>query len=142
MCPSLEDFVSLRTLTRCGLIMCPLLEDFVSLQISTRCGSIMCALLEDFVLLQSSTRCGPIMCPSSEDFVLLRALTKYGSNNVLIVERSSVQNKQSLGIIQHGTELLFLIALPYDQYTRKRGGINKNLRKIICPKIKFEVWKL
>jgi hypothetical protein len=23
-----------------------------------------------------------------------------------------------------------------------RGGINKNLRKIICPKINFEVWKL
>jgi hypothetical protein len=23
-----------------------------------------------------------------------------------------------------------------------RGGIDKNLRKIICPKIKFEVWKL
>jgi hypothetical protein len=23
-----------------------------------------------------------------------------------------------------------------------RGGFDKNLRKIICPKIKFEVWKL
>jgi hypothetical protein len=23
-----------------------------------------------------------------------------------------------------------------------RGGIDKNLRKIICPKINFEVWKL
>ncbi len=23
-----------------------------------------------------------------------------------------------------------------------RGRIDKNLRKIICPKIKFEVWKL
>jgi hypothetical protein len=25
---------------------------------------------------------------------------------------------------------------------RSRGGIDKNLRKIICPKINFEVWKL
>jgi hypothetical protein len=27
-------------------------------------------------------------------------------------------------------------------YSRGRGGIDKNLRKIICPKINFEVWKL
>jgi hypothetical protein len=33
------------------------------------------------------------MCPLIEDFILLWSLTKYGSNNVLIVERL-VQNKK------------------------------------------------
>jgi hypothetical protein len=27
-------------------------------------------------------------------------------------------------------------------FSKIRGGIDKNLRKIICPKINFEVWKL
>jgi hypothetical protein len=28
------------------------------------------------------------------------------------------------------------------EHNLDRGGIDKNLRKIICPKINFEVWKL
>jgi hypothetical protein len=33
---------------------------------------------------------------------------------------------------------------PYEDIVdfASRGGIDKNLRKIICPKINFEVWKL
>ncbi len=33
-------------------------------------------------------------------------------------------------------------AKTWDAWPALRGGIDKNLRKIICPKIKFEVWKL
>jgi hypothetical protein len=32
--------------------------------------------------------------------------------------------------------------LLHESFGIDRGGIDKNLRKIICPKIKFEVWKL
>ncbi len=98
MCPSLEDFVSLQTSTKCGSKcapcwrtlshcglrpmwsgICPSLEDFVSLRTLTRCGPNMCPSLEDFVMLQTLTKCGPNMCPSTKDFVLLWSLTRYGS---------------------------------------------------------------
>jgi hypothetical protein len=67
MCPSLEDFVSLQTLTRCGPNMCPSLEDFVTLRTLTKCGPNMCPLTGDFVLLQSSTTYGSTMCSSSKN---------------------------------------------------------------------------
>ncbi len=98
ICPSLEDFVSLKTLTKCGpkcaplwrtcltadfdqmwSEMWPLLEDFVWLRTSTRCGPNMCPSSEDFVTLWTSTKCCPNMCPLMEDFVLLRSSTTYGS---------------------------------------------------------------
>ncbi len=59
--------------------MCPSLEDFVSLWTSTKCGWNICPSLEDFVTQRTSTKCGPNMCPLTEDFVLLRSLTMYGS---------------------------------------------------------------
>ncbi len=59
--------------------MCPSLEDFVSLQTSTKCGPSICTLSEDFVTQRTSTKCGPNMCPLMDDFVLLLSLTTYGS---------------------------------------------------------------
>jgi hypothetical protein len=59
--------------------MCPSLEDFVSLQTLTKCGPNICPSSEDFVTQQTLTKCGPNMCPLTEDFILLRSLTTYGS---------------------------------------------------------------
>ena len=92
LCPSSEDFVSSRTLTKCGpknapLIgglchaadfdqmwskMCPSLEDFVSSRTLTKCGPIMRPLLEDFVTLRTFDQIWLIMRPSLEDFVASR----------------------------------------------------------------------
>jgi hypothetical protein len=66
MCPLPEDFVSLQTLTRCGLNICPSSEDFVMLRTSTKCGPNMCLLTDDFVLLRSLTTYGSTMCSSSK----------------------------------------------------------------------------
>jgi hypothetical protein len=59
--------------------------------------------------------------------------------NLLLVEAKYVWNK----IVEEQME-----GNPYvdlqgsSQKGPSRGGIDKNLRKTICPKIKFEVWKL
>ncbi len=113
-CPLLEDFVSLRTLTKCGpncaphwrtlscsgfwpnvvknvpLIgglnltadfnqmwskMCPSLEDFVSLWTLTRFGLNMCPLLENFLQTNVVQTCAPWR----RILFLLRSLTTYGS---------------------------------------------------------------
>jgi hypothetical protein len=58
--------------------MCPLLEDFVSLRTLTKCGPNICPMLEDFVIWRTSTKCGPNMCPSMNYFILLWSLTTYG----------------------------------------------------------------
>ncbi len=58
--------------------MCPLSEDFVSLRTSTKCGPSICPSLEDFVTQRTSIKCGPNMCPLTDDFVLLRSSTTYG----------------------------------------------------------------
>ncbi len=79
MCPSLEDFVSLRTLTRCGLNMCPLSEDFVTLQTLTKCGPNMCPLTEDFVLLRSSNTYGSTTYSSSKNVVPSNQVSKHQS---------------------------------------------------------------
>ncbi len=42
MCPSSEDFVSLRTLTKCGPNICPSSEDFDTHRTSAKCGPNMC----------------------------------------------------------------------------------------------------
>jgi hypothetical protein len=77
-CPSLEDYVTQRTSTRCGLNICPSLEDFVTQRTLTKCGPNICPSSEDFVMQRTSTKCGPNICPSSEDFVSQRTLTKCG----------------------------------------------------------------
>jgi hypothetical protein len=59
--------------------MCPSLEDFVSLWTSTKCCPSICPSLEDFVTQRTLTKCGPNMCPLMEDYFLLRSLTTYGS---------------------------------------------------------------
>jgi hypothetical protein len=82
MCPLLEDFVSLRTSTKCGPSICPLLEDFVTQRTSTKCGSNMSSLTEDFVLLWSLTTYGSTMYSLSK-----KAGTKQTDSN-----RRSTQN--------------------------------------------------
>jgi hypothetical protein len=79
MCALSEDFVSLRTSTKCGPNICPSLGDFVTQRTLTKCGPNICPSLEDFVTQQTSTKCGPNMCPPTEDFVLLWSVTTYGS---------------------------------------------------------------
>ncbi len=59
--------------------MCPLSEDFVLLRTSSRCSPNMCPSLEDCVMLRTLIKCGPSMCPLTGDFVLLRSSTTYGS---------------------------------------------------------------
>ncbi len=76
MCPSMEDFVSLRTSTKCGPSICPSLEDFVTQRTLTKCGPNMCSLMEDFVLLQSLTTYGLTMYSSSS-----KAGTKQTNSN-------------------------------------------------------------
>ncbi len=78
MCPSLEDFLSSQTLTKCGPILRPSSEDFVSSRTSTKCGPILRPSSEDFVSSWTSTKCGPILHPLSEDFVSSRTSTKCG----------------------------------------------------------------
>jgi hypothetical protein len=102
--PSLEDFVSSRTLTKCGpknapLIgglchaadfdqmwskMCPSLEDFVSSQTSTKCGPIMRPMLEDFVTLWTFDQIWLIMRPSLKDFVASRTFLTNSSQSTNI----------------------------------------------------------
>ncbi len=113
LCPSLEDFVTQRTLTKCGpncaphrrTLSCSRLQPNVA-QIAplvrglchtadfNQMWSKMCPSLEDFVSLWRSTKCGPSICPSLEDFVTQRTLTKCGpkmchSTDDFILLRSS-----------------------------------------------------
>ncbi len=71
--------------------MCPSLEDFISQQTLTRCGPNMCSSLEDFVMLWTSTKCGLNMGPLTGDFVLLRSLTKYGSTTCSSSKKASTK---------------------------------------------------
>jgi hypothetical protein len=62
MCPSLEDFVMQRTLTKCGPKCAP------SWRTLSRSGLLpnvarMCPSLKDFVSLRTSTKCGPKCAP-------------------------------------------------------------------------------
>jgi hypothetical protein len=52
---------------------------------------------------------------------------------------SSVPQGSGLARLRSSTGCVsfYLVAV-----TDNRGGIDKNLRKIICPKINFDVWKL
>jgi hypothetical protein len=53
LCPSSEDFITQRTLTKCGPRMCPSLEDFVTLQNVTKCGLNVVFLQKDCVPMQT-----------------------------------------------------------------------------------------
>jgi hypothetical protein len=105
MCPSLEDFVSLWTLTKCGpkcaprgrTLSCSGLQPNVVQNVPLIGGlcltadfdqmwSKMCPSSEDFVSLQTSTKCGPNIRPSSEDFVMQRTSTKCGPNMCPLME--------------------------------------------------------
>jgi hypothetical protein len=92
-CPLSEDFVILRTSTKCGPNICPLSEDFVSMRTLNKCGPNICPLSEKFVTQRTSTKCWPNMCPSMEDFVLLRSLTTYGST--IYSSSKKVRTKQT-----------------------------------------------
>ena len=97
MCPSLEDFVTQRTLTKCGPKCAPcwrtLSHSGLQLNVAQNVPLIrglchaedfnqmwpkMCPLLEDFVTQRTLTKCGPNMCPLTGDFVLLWGSTTYG----------------------------------------------------------------
>jgi hypothetical protein len=104
LCPSSEDSVLSRALTKCGpknapLIgglchaadfdqmwskMCPSLEDFVSSRTSTKCGLIMRPSLEDFVTLRTFDQIWSIMRPSLEDFVASRTFLTNSSQSTNI----------------------------------------------------------
>jgi hypothetical protein len=97
MCPSLEDFVTQRTLTKCGPKCAPRwrtlshsgLQPNVAQNVPLVGGLChaadfnqmwpkMCPSLEDFVTQQTLINCGPNMSPLTGDFVLLWGLTTYG----------------------------------------------------------------
>jgi hypothetical protein len=98
MCPTLEDFVTQRTSTKCGpkcaphrrtlshSWLWPNLAQNVPL-VGGLCHAAdfdqmwpeLCPSSEDFVLQQTLTKCGPNMCLLTGDFVLLWGLTTYGS---------------------------------------------------------------
>ena len=59
--------------------MCPSLEDFVSSWTSTKCGPILCPSLADFVTLRTWDQIWSMMHPSSEDFVTSRTFCSNGS---------------------------------------------------------------
>ncbi len=98
MCPSLEDFVTQRTLTECGPKCAPhqrtlsrsrlwpnvaqnvpLVGGLCHAADSDQMWPKMCPSLEDFILHRTSAKCGPNMCLLTGDFVLLQDLTTYGS---------------------------------------------------------------
>ncbi len=74
---------------------CPSLEDFVSLQTLTKCSPSICPLLEDFVTQQTSTKCGSNMCPSTDGFVLLLSLTTYGSTRYSSLKKAGTKQMDS-----------------------------------------------
>ncbi len=110
MCPSSEDFVTQRTLTKCGLkcaprrrtLSCSRLQPNVAQNVPLARGLChaadfdqlwpkMCPLLEDFVTQQTSTKCGPNMCPLMGDFVLLWGSTTYGSTTYSSLKKGQYQ---------------------------------------------------
>ncbi len=62
LCPSSEDFVMQRTLTKCGQKWCPSLENFVTQQTLTMWPKL-CPSLEDFVMQRTLTKCCPNCAP-------------------------------------------------------------------------------
>ena len=94
-CPSSKDFITQRTLTKCGLKNCPSWEDLSHsglqpnvVQILPLIGELYhtadfdqmksknCPLLEDFVTQRTLNKCGLKNCPSWEDFVTQQTPTK------------------------------------------------------------------
>ncbi len=94
LCPSLEDFVTQGTLTKCGpncaphwrtlsrsglwpnvVQNVPLVGGLCLITDFDQMWSKMCPLLEDFVSLRTLTKCGPSICPTLEDFVTQRTST-------------------------------------------------------------------
>jgi hypothetical protein len=62
MCPSLEDFVTQRTLTKCGPKCAPHWRT-LSCSGFQKMWPKMCPSLEDFVMQKNSTKCGPKCAP-------------------------------------------------------------------------------
>ncbi len=108
MCPSLEDFVTQQTLTKCGLkcapcwrtLSCSRLQPNVAENVPLVGGLChaadfdqmwpkMCLLLEDFVSQRTSTKCGPNICLSTGDIILLRGSTTYGSTRYSSSKKAS-----------------------------------------------------
>ncbi len=62
MCPSLEDFVMQRTLTKCGPKCAPHWRILSRSRLDQMLPK-MCPSLEDFVMKRTSTKCGPKCAP-------------------------------------------------------------------------------
>ncbi len=112
LCPSLEDFVSSRTLTKCGPKNAPLIGGLCHAADFDQMWSKMCPSLEDFVSSRTLTECGPIMHPSSEDFVMLWTFDQIWSRmrpslEDFIASRTFLTNSSRSTNIQVKTNSLF-----------------------------------
>jgi hypothetical protein len=114
MCPSLEDFVTQRTLTKCcpkcapcwrTLSRCglqpnvaqnvPLIGGLCHAADFDQIWPKLCPSSEDFVTRRTSTKFGPNMCPSMGDFVLLRGSTTYGSTTYSSLKKAGTKQTDS-----------------------------------------------
>ncbi len=112
LCPSLEDFVSSRTLTKCGPKNAPLIGGLCHAADFDQMWSEMCPSSEDFVSSRTSTKWGPIMRPSLEDFVMLWTfdqiwLIMRPSLEDLVASRTFLTNSSRSTHIQVKTNSLF-----------------------------------
>jgi len=112
LCPSSEDFVSSRTLTKCGPKNAPLIGGLCHAADFDQMWSEMCPSSEDFVSSRTSTKCGPIMCPSLEDFVTLRTFDQiwsiiHPSLEDFVASRTFLTNSSRSTNIQVKTNSLF-----------------------------------
>jgi hypothetical protein len=108
ICPSLEDFVTQQTLTKCGPKCAPhrrtlsqsglqpnvaqnvlLVGGLCHAEDFNQMWPKMCPLLEDFVLQRTSTKCGPNIWLLTGDFVLLRGLNTYGLTRYSSLKKTS-----------------------------------------------------
>ncbi len=113
MCPSSEDFVTQRILTKCGPKCAPHwrtlshsgLQPNVVQNVPLIGGHHaadfdqmwpkMCPSSEDFVTQRTSTKCGPNMCPSMGDFILLWGSTTYGSTTYSSLKKADTKQTDS-----------------------------------------------
>ena len=87
ICPSMEDFVTQRTSTKCGPKM-PLIGGlFVTKRTFYQMWSEMCPSLEDFVTQWTLTKCGPKCAP------LWRTLSWYGLYSVMVQYMPQLKKK-------------------------------------------------
>ncbi len=79
MCPSLEDFVTQRTLTECGPNCAPHWRTLSRSGLQPNVVQIV-PLVGGLCLTADFDQMWPELCPSLEDFVMQRTLTKCGPN--------------------------------------------------------------